>query len=67
MAELTLEKNQAAVILTAFEGDIEVDIAFDQEEGLAGQICKALATKLIQDEAFREDLLGMITESPESE
>lgn len=66
MAELTLEKNQAAVVLTADEGNIEVDIAFDHEEGLAGQICKALAMKLIQDEAFREDLLGMITESQES-
>ncbi len=63
MAEITLAENQAAVILTACEGDIEVDIAYDGAEGLAGQICKALALKLIEDEEFRDDLLSKISES----
>ena len=67
MAEITLAANQAAVILTASEGDIEVDIAYDGEEGLAGQICKALAIKLIEDEEFREDLLSRIAEPDVSE
>lgn len=63
MAEITLAANQAAVILTADEGDIEVDIAYDGDEGLAGQICKALAMKLLGDEAFRDDILAMIADS----
>lgn len=67
MAEITLAANQAAVILTASEGDIEVDIAYDGEEGLASQICKALAMKLIEDEGFREDLLSRIAEPDNSE
>lgn len=67
MAEITLAPNQAAVILTADEGDIEVDIAYDGEEGLAGQICKALAMKLIQDENFRDDVLSSIGEQQEIE
>lgn len=62
MSEITLEKNQAAVILTADEGDIEVDIAYDGDEGLSGQICKAIALKLINDENFRDELLGSISE-----
>ncbi len=67
MAAITLAENQAAVILTASEGDIEVDIAYDGEGGLAGQICKALAIKLIKDEDFREDLLSTIAEPDEDE
>ncbi len=67
MAEITLAANQAAVILTADEGDIEVDIAYDGEVGLAGEICKALAMKLIEDEDFRDDLLSRISECEDSE
>ncbi len=60
MAEITLTENQAAVILTASEDDIEVDVAYDGEEGLAGQICKAMAIKLLEDEDFRHELLSRI-------
>lgn len=67
MAEITLKANQAAVILTADEGDIEVDVAYDGEDGLAGQICKALAMKLLEDEEFRDELLSRIAENDESE
>ncbi|MEN8257966.1 MAG: twitching motility protein [Thermodesulfobacteriota bacterium] len=66
MAEVTLADNQAAVILTASKGDIEVDIAYDGNEGLAGRICKAMAIKLIEDENFRDDLLNTLVEPDES-
>jgi hypothetical protein len=62
MAKINLAANQAAVILTADEGDIEVDIAYDGDEGLAGRICKALAMKLLGDEAFRDDILAMVAD-----
>ncbi len=67
MAEMTLNENQAAVILTASEGDIEVDIAYEGDENLAGHICKAIAMKLIEDDIFREDLLSSIAGPEENE
>ena len=63
MHEITLKNNQAVVILTADEGDIEVDVAYDGEGGLSGQICKAIALKLINDENFRDELLASIDEA----
>lgn len=67
MAEMTLAENQAAVILTADEGDIEVDIAYEGDENLAGHICRAIAMRLIEDDNFRDELLSSIAEPEENE
>ncbi|MBU1568190.1 MAG: twitching motility protein [Proteobacteria bacterium] len=65
---MELQKNQAAIILEASdEGEISVNIEGSDEVGLAYVLCRALAKKILSDEAFQAELLEMIEESEEKE
>ena len=47
---MELSKNQAALILGLSEtGEINVDVAAADLDGLPGTICQAIALKLMQD------------------
>jgi len=60
---MELDKNQSALILhESEEGDITVDVASSDIDGLTGSICQAIAKKLMSDEQFLEDLMDMIDE-----
>ena len=60
---MELSENQSALILTQSEdGDISVDVASADMEGLTGLLCQAIAQKIMQDEKFQEELMDMIDE-----
>ena len=63
MTEITLQDNQAALILTADGDDIEVYIAHEGHVSLAAALCEVLAKKLVEDEKFREELLVKLQEN----
>jgi len=67
MTTFTLKPNQAALILaTSPEGDINVEVAYPEEsleeDGFAAAICEVIAQRLVDDEAFQEEILAMIDE-----
>ena len=58
---MELTKNQSALILDASEdGEITVDIAASDHSNLAGAICQAIATKLMNDEEFQAEIMQMV-------
>jgi hypothetical protein len=58
---MELKENQAALILEVDEeGGVSVNVASGDQDGPAGAICQALAVKLMQDEAFQEEIMAMI-------
>ena len=60
---MELNDNQSALILTeSDDGDISVDVASADMEGLTGLLCQAIAQKIMQDEKFQEELMDMIDE-----
>ena len=60
---MELNVNQAALILTESEdGELTVDVASSNLDGLPGAMCQAIAKKLMDDEQFLEDLMDMIEE-----
>ena len=60
---MELDKNQSALILTeSDEGEITVDVASSDIDGLTGSICQAIAKKLMADEQFFEELMDMLEE-----
>ena len=57
---MELNDNQSALILTeSEEGEITVDVASSDIDGLTGSICQAIAKKMI-DEQFQNDLMDII-------
>jgi len=67
MKTITLKDNQAAIILeTSPEGEIHVELALPDEtpesDGFVAALCMVIARKLIEDEAFQEDILAEIDE-----
>ena len=59
--DITLQENQAALVLTIDdEGEVSVDVGAPDREGLASAICEAVATKLVNDEEFQEELMDML-------
>lgn len=61
---MELTKTQSALILDASEdGEITVDIAASDHSNLAGAICQAIATKLMNDENFQAEIMQMIEDS----
>ena len=55
---MELQPNQAAIILEASdEGEISVDVAAHDVEGLAASLCQVIAKKLTLDEAFQAEIL----------
>jgi len=60
---MELTPNQSALILEVDEsGEIIVNVASADPGGLTGGLCTAIATKLMQDEAFQEELIEMLDE-----
>ena len=58
---MELLSNQSALILEEDEnGEIEVNVASSDLEGLTGALCQAIATKLMGDEKFQQELMEMI-------
>jgi hypothetical protein len=58
---MELSDNQAALILgISEEGEISVDVAGADMEGLPGALCQAIAMKLMNDEVFQAELLGIV-------
>jgi len=65
---MELKPNQSALILTTEEdGDITVDVASADIDGLAGLICQAIAQKLMQDGQFQEELMEMLDKDEEGD
>ncbi len=60
MAEVILEDQQAALILTGTNDSIQVDMAYEGKVGLAAGLCEVIARKLIEDEEFRDELLAQM-------
>ncbi|MBC8318422.1 MAG: hypothetical protein H8E41_10995 [Desulfobulbaceae bacterium] len=67
MTEITLQDNQAALILTANGDDIEVDISHEGHVSLAAGLCEVLAIKLLESEEFRQELLVKLQENIEED
>ena len=60
---MELKSNQSALILTTKEdGEISVNVASGDIDGLAGLLCQAIATKLMKDGQFQEELMEMLDE-----
>ncbi|MFW2366269.1 MAG: twitching motility protein [Desulforhopalus sp.] len=60
---MELKDNQSAVILeTDDDGEIIVNVASADLNGLTGSICKAIAEKLMSDEQFQAELMQMLEE-----
>ena len=58
---MELSDNQAALILgISEEGEISVDVAGADMEGPPGALCQAIAMKLMNDEVFQAELLGIV-------
>ncbi len=58
---MELSHNQSAIILEESEdGGITVNVASENMDGLTGALCQAIATKLMQDEGFQKELMGMV-------
>lgn len=60
---MEMNENQSALILTeSEEGDISVEVASADIDGLTGMLCQAIAQKIMQDEQFQQELMDMIGE-----
>lgn len=58
---MELNKNQSALILEADEsGEISVNVASGDQEGITALLCQAIAQKLMSDTAFQEELMEML-------
>jgi hypothetical protein len=61
---MELKPNQAALILEANdEGEISVNVAAHDIDGLAAAVCQVIATKLSQDEKFQAELQAALEDS----
>jgi hypothetical protein len=60
---MELKPNQSALILESDEnGEIAVEVASPDQNGLSGSICIAIAKKLMQDSDFVGELMSMVDE-----
>ena len=60
---MELKENQSALILEMSEdGEITVNVASMDYEGLTGKICQAIAMKLMQDTDFQNEIMESIDE-----
>lgn len=60
---MKLNDNQSALILEIDDhGEISIEVASRDHEGLTALLCQAIAEKLIKDEEFQEELMGMIND-----
>lgn len=58
---MKLNEHQSALVLDIDDqGEISVEVASSDHEGLTSLLCRAIAEKLLEDEAFQEELMGKI-------
>ena len=58
---MELKANQSALILEIDEaGEVSVDVASGDHEGLTAAICTVIAEKLMADDEFTEEILDLI-------
>lgn len=58
---MELKDNQSALILEIDEeGEISVNVASGDIDGVTGTLCKAIANKLMQDVDFQQELTEMV-------
>lgn len=58
---MELKENQSALILEIDDqGEISVDVASNDHDGLTALLCQAIAEKLLNDPEFQEELMDMI-------
>lgn len=58
---MELKENQSALILETDEkGEISVTVASGDHDGLTAAICTVIAERLMGDEQFQEEIMGMI-------
>ncbi len=58
---MELKENQSALILEIDEdGEVSVDVASGDHEGMTAAICTVIAEKLMGDEQFQEEIMEMI-------
>lgn len=63
---MELKENQAALVLEESEnGEISVNVAASDMDGLPGVLCRAIAQKLMYDESFQAELMEMLGEDEE--
>ena len=63
---MELKKNQSALILEIDEyGEVMVNVASGDQQGLTAKICQALAEKLMGDEEFQEEITEMLEQDEE--
>jgi len=63
---MELNHNQSALILEIDDnGEISVDVASCDIDGLTGLICQAIAKKLMQDGQFQEEIIAMLDKDEE--
>lgn len=61
---MEFSRTQSALILDASdEGEITVDIAASDHTNLAGAICQAIATRLMNDETFQAEIMQMVEDN----
>ena len=61
---MELKNNQSAIIFEASEdGEISVDIASPDIDGLSGRICVAVAKKITEDTKFQTELMDIVEEN----
>ena len=58
---MELKINQSALILEIDEdGEVSVDVASGDHEGLTAAICSVIAEKLMGDDDFTEEIMDLI-------
>lgn len=60
---MKLNDNQSALILEIDDhGEISIEVASRDHEGLTALLCQAIAKKLTRDEEFQQELMAMIND-----
>jgi hypothetical protein len=63
---MELKENQSALVLTVDEnGEITVEVASPDQDGLSGALCIAIAKKLMQDVDLQEEIMNSVEEFDE--
>ena len=58
---MDLKVNQSALLLEIGEsGEVEVNVASGDQDGITAAICKSIAYKLTHDEGFQAELMDMV-------
>ena len=63
---MELKDNQSALVLVVDEdGEIIVNVASGDHDGLTAAICGTIAKKMLTDKVFQEEIMDMVEELDE--